>query len=169
MCVQCNTDSCGGCGTWTVPQGPKGDTGNPGEDGAPGEPGDAGPAGPTWMSWSYSIGSDTPFINGGGSQVWQIAAKLSYPGTLLIPVPDFVDIVAFATDASPDYDVQLYDETHSQILASIANQSNAASAILSLTVTAANWPTGNSILHIRLRDNRVTSNKVRLQAMTWHS
>ncbi len=167
MC-NCGSSGCGGCGSLTVPEGPVGPTGPTGAAGEPGADGADGAPGPTWMSWSWSVGSDTQWIPAGGNAALKIAAYIQYPGYNTVSVPTYVKVVSRGLDATADYDIELYDVTNSQILASISNRAQITITTDALTVAPNLWPAGAAVLAIRVRDNQATDNKVGFAAMTWH-
>ncbi len=170
MCVQCNSSGCSSCGALTVPIGLTGPTGATGAAGAKGTNGATGAAGPTWMSWSFSVGSDTPWILGGSAAgTPKIAAYIHYPGYNTIAIPTYVKVVTDGLEAVNDYNVELYDVTNSQILAFKNNITNVPITLDALTVNTNNWPAGSAILVIRIQDNQLANNRVSLESMTWHN
>lgn len=170
MCVQCNSSGCTGCGALTVPIGPTGATGATGSAGAAGADGADGAPGPTWMSWSWSVGSDTPWIPGGAATgLPKIAAYIQYPGFNTVSIPTFVKTISRGLEATNDYNIELYDVTNSQILAFKNNMNNVAITQDALTVNTNNWPAGAAILVVRIEDNQAANNRVGLCAMTWHN
>lgn len=168
-CTQCGNNSCGGCGALTIPEGPVGPQGPAGPAGANGTNGTNGAAGPTWMSWSSSVGSDTQWIPAGGNASFKIAAYYQYPGFNTISIPTFVKVISRGLVATANYDIQLYDVTNAQILASISARTQIVITTDALTVTPNNWPANAATLVIRIRDNQAADNQVGYAAMTWHN
>lgn len=146
-----------------------GPTGATGPQGPAGTNGTNGAAGPTWMSWSWSRGADVPHILAGGNAAFRAAASVIYPGTAVVAVPGFVKVLTDGLGAPPNFDIQLYDTTNSQILAQILNQSNTTPVISSLSITPANWPVGVAHLELRIRDNNAALDQILLYGMTWHN
>lgn len=168
MCINCGSSGCGGCGALTIPEGPTGPQGPAGANGANGTNGADGTPGPSWMSWSWSIGSDTPWVPAGGNATFKVAAEIIYPGYNTVTPPTFVKVLSRGLDPTANYDIQLYDVTNAQIVASISNRAQITPTIDALAITIANWPAAQARLQIRIRDNQAFDNRVGLLAMTWH-
>lgn len=168
MCA-CGNNGCSGCGSFSVPEGPTGPQGPAGPAGTNGTNGTDGAPGPTWMSWSWSVGSDTPWAPAGGNAVYKNAAYVQYPGYNKVAVPGYVKVISRGIDASPDYDIRLYDVTNSKILAVITARTQTAVTTDALTISANDWPASDAILAVQVKDNNAVDNRVGLAAMTWHN